>query len=466
MLNIICWTLIVVFGLLYIVCFIGPIATVKDESKNSYLLLLCLFYTLICIFPIKELYSSIVASRIWQISFSAILCASILLIFLCRENRYNAIITTIICGGFTILPFYNTINFSTEITPIAVAAERIDVRIDYLASIIGIFVSLILIVCTIVVMKRTRKIGEDYQLIDLLQQNIKIHSRQESFHKPMETLWSYEANSKLKLLDTSVKKCLAEIQQLAQKPFLPNSIFAASIDDLRPMIYNMSAEISKLNSLVSKKEYQTDLPNEFSTITELNHSLATPLSQIEVICELLKPKVKGTLQPQLDRIIQYVNFCRSTILAFKEILSSSVIGDSDDYETSITECFDMYCDKHNKPSIKLHFNADENIGVSKNIIMSFISPLLENAVTASPDNKEIRLSVSRQDEWTNITIENECATTPKISDLKTLGYSSKEGHIGTGLNTVRHFLVLLGGKELQISTDKNNIKFKINIPVK
>ena len=153
-------------------------------------------------------------------------------------------------------------------------------------------------------------------------------------------------------------------------------------------------------------------------------------------------------------------------MAFKEILSSSVIGDSDDYETTITECFDMYCDKHNKPSLKLHFNADENIGVSKNIIMSFISPLLENAVTASLDNKEIRLSVSRQDEWTNITIENECATTPKISDLKTLGYSSKEGHIGTGLNTVRHFLVLLGGKELQISTDKNNIKFKINIPVK
>lgn len=120
MLNIICWTLIVVFGLLYTVCFIIPIATVKEESKNSYLLLLCLFYTFICIFPIKELYSPLVVSRIWQISFSAVLCASILLIFLCRENRYNAIITTIICGGFIILPFYNTINFSTEITPIAV----------------------------------------------------------------------------------------------------------------------------------------------------------------------------------------------------------------------------------------------------------------------------------------------------------------------------------------------------------
>lgn len=364
------------------------------------------------------------------------------------------------------MPFYNAINFSTEITPIAVAAESIEVRIDYLASIIGICVSLILIACTTIVMKRTRKIGMDYQLMDLLRQNIKLHSRQESFHKPMETLWSYEANSKLKLIDTSIKKCLTEIQQLAQKPFLPNSIFAASIDDLRPMIYNMSAEISKLNILVSKKEYQTELPNEFSALTELNHSLATPLSQIEVNCELLKPKVKGTLQPQLDRIIQYVNFCRSTILAFKEILSSSVIGDSADYETSITECFDMYCIKCNKPTLKFLFNADENIGVSKNILMSFISPLLENAVTASPDHKEIRLSVSRQNEWANIVIENECVTTPKISDLKTLGYSSKEGHIGTGLNTVRHFLALLGGKELQVSTDENNIKFSIAIPVK
>lgn len=199
--------------------FYWSMATVKEESKNSYLLLLCLFFTFICIFPIKEIYSALIALRIWQISFSAVLLDSILLIALCKRDRYNAIITSIICAIFTILPFYNSIEFSNEITPISIAAKKFEVRIDYLSSIIGVCVSLILIACTFIVMKRTRKIGMDYQLMDLLQQNIKLYSRQESFHKPMETLWSYEANSKLKLLDISIKKCLTEIQQLAQKPF-------------------------------------------------------------------------------------------------------------------------------------------------------------------------------------------------------------------------------------------------------
>lgn len=447
-------------------CMFGPIVTVKEESKNSYILLFCLFFTLICIFPLKELYSPLVASRMWQISFSTILIVSILLITICKENRYNAIITAVICGGFALLPFYNTLVFSNEVSPLSVAAERIEIRLDFFTSIICIFGSVVLIICSIVILQRTKKTKINSRLTELLQQNITMYSRQESFHKPMETLWSYEMNSSLKQLDNSIKKCIAEIQQLSQNPFLPNSIYSSSIEDLRPIIYKMSIEISKLNSLISKNEYQLDLPSEFSVITELNHSLATPLSQIEVNCELLKPKLKGALIPQLERIIQYVNFCRRTILAFKEILSSSVIGDSKDYATSLTESFDMYCDKNNKHNLKLQLNAEDSIRISPNILMSIVSPLLENAVTASPDGKEIQLTVYQSDKWINIIIKNECSITPKLDDLKTGGYSSKKNHLGTGLETVRHFLVLLGGRELQISIENNHIKFTLNIPLK
>lgn len=47
MMNIICWTIIIIFGLLYVVCLLGTLISVKDESKNSYLLLLTLFFVLI-----------------------------------------------------------------------------------------------------------------------------------------------------------------------------------------------------------------------------------------------------------------------------------------------------------------------------------------------------------------------------------------------------------------------------------
>ena len=159
----------------------------------------------------------------WQISFSTILIVSILLITICKENRYNAIITAVICGGFALLPFYNTLVFSNEVSPLSVAAERIEIRLDFFTSIICIFGSVVLIICSIVILQRTKKTKINSRLTELLQQNITMYSRQESFHKPMETLWSYEMNSSLKQLDNSIKKCIAEIQQLSQKPFLPRS---------------------------------------------------------------------------------------------------------------------------------------------------------------------------------------------------------------------------------------------------
>ena len=466
MINVICWTIICIFGLLYVTCIIGSIATIKEESKNSYLLLLCLFFTLICIFPVKELYSPLTALRMWQISFCTVLIVSILLIILCKEDRYNAIITSLICMGLVLLPFYNTLSFSNDITPIYSVAEGIEIRFDYLTSILVLCASLIIIICTIIIIKKTRKDSINYKLADLLRQNISILTKQESFHKPIETLWSYELNSKFKQVEILLQKCILEIQTLPQKSSFPNSLYTSNFDDIRPLIYNMSSTIIQIKNLLVNDEHPDTSLSDFSVIRELNHSLATPLSQIEVICQLQKSKMKGTSGSQLDRIIQYVNFCRSTIVAFKELLSSSVIGDSSDYETSLKDIFNMYCDKYHKHNISFNLISEDSIMLSKNIIIAILSPLLENCVTASPDGKEIRLNISQSDKYITLVLENECLAVPKITDLKKVGYSSKKDHTGTGLDTVRHFLSLLRGRELQISIDKNMVKFTINIPIK
>lgn len=110
--------------------------------------------------------------------------------------------------------------------------------------------------------------------------------------------------------------------------------------------------------------------------------------------------------------------------------------------------------------------ADDDIQISKNIMMSVVSPLLENAVAASPVNSEIKVNISNTDYMINIILENECESAPQLSDLQKNGYSSKKDHIGTGLETVRHFLTLLGGKELDISIDNNIIKFSLQFPSK
>ena len=466
MMNIICWTIIIIFGLLYVVCIIGTPISVKDESKNSYLLLLALFCVLISIFPIKEIYSSASAIKMWQICFMIEAIISVLTIFMSREDRYNPIIVFVISLSLLVLPFYNSFEFSGDKTPINMASSKVTVNIEYLLTSIGIVTAIILIICSVIIVNRINTLKSSSKLSSLLQQNISALSREDSFRRPINTLWSYEANSKLRQLDLQIKQCIAEIHKLGQKPFLPSNVYSASIDELRPMIYTMSAEISKLNSLVSQKDNQKSLPNEFTILKELNHTLATPLSQIEVNCELLKGKVKGASQSQIEKIIQYVNFCRSTIIAYKELLSSSTTGDSSNYTKALMDCFDMYCSKCQKTGIKMILETEDDIHISKNILMSVISPLLENAVTASPVNSEIKVNVSNTGSSINITLENECETVPLLSNLQKVGYSSKNDHIGTGLETVRHFLTLLGGNDLDIFLDNKTIKFSLQIPSK
>lgn len=466
MMNIICWTIIVVFGLLYVVSLLGTLFSVKDESKNSYILLGTLFFVLICIFPIKEIYSPLIALRVWQICFSLELITSFLAICLSKEERYNSIITFIISLPIAVLPFYGSFELSADNPPINLASNKVTINIEPLLAIMGIVASLIVIVCTIITIKRLNTMKSSAKLLTLLQQNISALSREDSFRRPMDTLWSYEANSKLRQLELHIKQCITEIHKLEQKPFLPSNVYSASIDDLRPMIYTMSEEISKLNTLVSQKESSNTPLNDFSILTELNHTLATPLSQIEVNCELIKAKVKGGLQPQIEKIIQYVNFCRSTITAYKELISTSISGDSSNYSKAITESFDMYCSKYQKKELKILLDADENIHISRNILMSIISPLLENAVAASPANSEIKVVVANIESNINISLENECIKTPILSNLEKVGYSSKIDHIGTGLETVRHFLTLLGGDKLKFSLDNKIIRFSLKFPGK
>ncbi len=466
MMNIICWTIIVAFGLLYVVCLLGTLISVKDESKNSYILLGLLFFVLVCIFPIKEIYSSLIALRVWQICFSIELIASFLTIFLSQEDRYNPIIAFFISLPLVALPFYSNLELSANNSPINLASDKVTISVEYLLSITGIVTALILIICTIITAKRINTLKSSAKLSNLLQQNISALSREDSFRRPMDTLWSYEANSKLRQLDLQMKQCISEIHKLAQKTFLPSNVDSASIDELRPMIYTMSAEISKLNMLVSQKDIPNSLPTEFTILTELNHTLATPLSQIEVNCELLKTKVKGGSLSQIEKIVQYVNFCRSTIVAYKELLSSSTTGDSSNYSKALMDSFDMYCSKCQKIGLKMRLETDDEINISKNVLMSIISPLLENAVTAAPIDSEIKLNISKTATTINIKLENECTEVPILSNLQKVGYSSKDAHIGTGLETVRHFLVLLGGSELEMSLNDSTIIFSFQVPLK
>lgn len=124
----------------------------------------------------------------------------------------------------------------------------------------------------------------------------------------------------------------------------------------------------------------------------------------------------------------------------------------------------MYCEKYRKQNLTLNLSAEDNIGISKNILMSMLSPLLENAVTASPDGKEIKIQVSQSDKMITIVLENECVNVPQIQDLKKGGFLQKRIIQELDLNSSSFPCPV--ERQRTSNIDKSLIKFIINIPAK
>ena len=85
-------------------------------------------------------------------------------------------------------------------------------------------------------------------------------------------------------------------------------------------------------------------------------------------------------------------------------------------------------------------------------------PILANAVRASKENTEIE--VLELDGV--ISISNTYAEDIDISNLEKDGFSTKEGHRGMGLYTVRHLLSSRNGMNLKVYRTCNNMIDRFN----
>ena len=91
--------------------------------------------------------------------------------------------------------------------------------------------------------------------------------------------------------------------------------------------------------------------------------------------------------------------------------------------------------------------------------MSTLLPLLENAVVASKEKTTIQI----EETGNTILISNSYSGNIEIENLKKNGFSTKEGHVGTGLFIVRHLLSARKLGELQCYKKDSRIIFEIPI---
>ena len=201
-------------------------------------------------------------------------------------------------------------------------------------------------------------------------------------------------------------------------------------------------------------------------IGNIKHSLTTPLSQIQTNCELLKSNNKDAdTREVIERIDNASKVCLSIIHSYVEASYNISLPAFMELDKSIQSYFYMLLGE-NQSNIKLEFNnfPSQFEGFSSNYIFAMIVPLLQNAVTASPQDETIVIGCENTSKIYKISVVNTCKQLPPTEkDLQTQGYSSKKNHRGVGLSTVRNLLDLAKSGIMNFDISGNTVTVSIHL---
>ena len=219
---------------------------------------------------------------------------------------------------------------------------------------------------------------------------------------------------------------------------------------------DIMVELQKINAMV--KNLQS--PQRGFTIDDfmrdVKHSLATPLSQIEINCSLLETLHNPDEQSEcINKIKSITKVCQCIIASYQEILSVPALDVTQSFPDCVDELLTTVENKTRKKRLLFEKSGlPESIsGYSLSVISSMLLPLIQNAIAAAPPESTIEISYQEKDNHI-LMIKNSCEKAiPTMEQLKTPHYSSKNHHLGVGLSTVRNYLRLLKGGSLDFDVE-------------
>ena len=206
-------------------------------------------------------------------------------------------------------------------------------------------------------------------------------------------------------------------------------------------------------------------------ISELNHSMQTPLSQISyAVANILR----GGSIPEgsedsdsLLRIRDSVEICWSFLGAFKQV---TTIQDenkpaSERLPDRLTTAAKVYLDRFSATSDLTVDVPDSVPGYSSDYVMGILLPLLENAVEASLPNEPITITYRFDAFLHHLYVKSHPMQLPENEEIYLEGYSTKSGeHQGLGLPTVK--MLLFGYEEAYVRHQcvGKSVTFEVALP--
>ena len=265
-----------------------------------------------------------------------------------------------------------------------------------------------------------------------------------------------------------------EIRKLQDRQTFKEAYSNASDYDMYRLVETLSSEIvSRIqqgNNIVVQGDYVSNGPiiESREILSDIKHSMATPLSQILTNCELIKGSQDNNEKEYVKRIEDITKLCLVIISSYVEQARISKGYNDMDIRQGL-KTMDLYKNEYHKENVEIKYEGLPNKieGYTNNQILTLLQPLVQNAIYASPVNGVVKLFFEQSNDRYTIKIVNQVAgVMPTLKDLNTMGYSSKAGHSGIGIQTVRNQLRMLGEDELTFELDKNTVTAVINLKKK
>ncbi len=216
-----------------------------------------------------------------------------------------------------------------------------------------------------------------------------------------------------------------------------------------------------------------------------SHQLRTPLSAIKWQIELLKTGSVGHLSDEQmgylsridasnERMIELVN----ALLDISRMESGrlSVIPESTDLISLIRTVIENYHRRLEQKHLKLKTEFEDGIpeiSIDKKLIREVISNFLSNAIKYTPDGKEIKISLSRQNESIKVIVEDQGFGIPRDQQSRIFSRFFRADNIvkdvpdgtGLGLYLAKEIIEKSGGKIGFESVENQGSNFWFELPL-
>jgi signal transduction histidine kinase len=202
-------------------------------------------------------------------------------------------------------------------------------------------------------------------------------------------------------------------------------------------------------------------------VRELAHSINTPLAQMEAT--LLAHDNKPLPTDAAVDLLAGVRICKSFLAAFREV--ATLAQETQGWEpTSIngimTAAARLYAAQAGE-SVSYEISLPDDVpGYGKNYLIALLLPLLENAFEAVPHDGKIEVTWRTGADVYLFEVSNDSEHRfDPTRDIYARNWSSKPGHEGLGLTTVRN--VLAGHRDGEVShtiDHANRVTFTVRLP--